>query len=330
MSGNIYTLVLCATTFLSAYAYAQQAPANSDLQEQMARLRELQATLPDTPGTGAFPAIKMTDPGLPGQVIYRPENLEGMGNTKLGIYAFGNGGCTDDAASSRLHLLEVASHGYLAIAPGRIYSGPGAVERTAPSSKEAVQAKRDPGILKPATRAEQLKEAIDWALAENARVGSPYYGKIDPDAVAVSGFSCGGLQALLNAADPRVGTAIIMNSGIIKDGVTRMTGMEATHELLKDLHFPTLYILGGPTDIAYKNGMNDFELINHVPVAVANIDKGHGGTYWEPNGGKAATVVVDWLNWVLRRDDQAGAAFLGSDCGLCKDSDWSFKKKGIE
>ena len=47
-------------------------------------------------------------------------------------------------------------------------------------------------------------------------------------------------------------------------------------------------MLGGPTDIAYANGMDDYEKIDHVPIAVANIDKGHGGTYWEPNGGAAA------------------------------------------
>ena len=42
------------------------------------------------------------------------------GRTKLGVVAWGNGGCSDDAASSRFHLLEIASHGYLVLASGRI------------------------------------------------------------------------------------------------------------------------------------------------------------------------------------------------------------------
>jgi hypothetical protein len=100
--------------------------------------------------------------------------------------------------------------------------------------------------------------------------------------------------------------------------------------LLADLHFPTLYILGGPSDIAYANGMDDFARIAHVPVAVANIDKGHGGTYWEPNGGAAAQVVVDWLNWRLRGDAEAGRAFVGADCGLCTDPAWTFEAKGLD
>jgi hypothetical protein len=278
---------------------------------------------PDSTGTGPFGAMKRVEPGLPDQVVYRPADLDALGNSKLGIYAFGNGGCSDDAASARQHLLEIASHGYLAIAPGRIYSGPGAIER--PDNAGSGGPGGDP-----ATRAEQLHDAIDWALAQNAAQGSEYYGRIDGDAIAVSGFSCGGLQALVNAADPRVDTAVIMNSGVINGEVTRMAGMEATKEILLDLHYPTLYVLGGPTDIAYENGMDDFRRIEHVPVAVANIDKGHGGTYGEPNGGEAARVVVAWLQWTLRDDAQAGALFLGADCGLCSDPDWTFEKKGLD
>src|SRR5690348_7587635 len=64
------------------------------------------------------------------------------------------------------------------------------------------------------TRPAQLKAAIDWALAENKRSGSRYFGRIDPNQVAISGFSCGGIQALALAADPRVKTVVIMNSGL--------------------------------------------------------------------------------------------------------------------
>jgi hypothetical protein len=44
--------------------------------------------------------------------------------------------------------------------------------------------------------------------------------------------------------------------------------------------------------------MDDFARINHVPIFVGNIlGVRHGGTYWEPNGGKAAAAVVAWLDW---------------------------------
>jgi hypothetical protein len=320
---------LARAAFMSALAAAAtsaiaQPAASPAAQAEAAERQRQQDATPDTPGTGLYAAMKELDSGLPDHVIYRPANLAALGKTKLGIYAFGNGGCTDDGASARLHLLEIASHGYLAIAPGRIYNGPGKTER---ALRPPVT---DPATAPAVTRATQLQEAIDWALKENARQGSRYFGLVDPRAIAISGFSCGGVQALLNAKDPRVATAVIMNSGFFKDGPTRMAGIETSKAVLADLHFPTLYILGGPSDIAYANGMDDFARIDHVPVAVANIDKGHGGTYWEPNGGAAAQVVVQWLDWHLRGDKKAGATFTGAECALCADRAWTFEKKGLD
>jgi hypothetical protein len=282
-----------------------------------AELDALHNAMPDTVGTGRFPALKEVDPSLPGQVIYRPADLKSLGSTKLGIYAFGNGACTDDAAHSRLHLLEVASHGYLVIVPGSIYTGPGAIERPAnlpPAGPNAVL-----------TTHEQLGQAITWAQAENERVGSPYYGLIDSAAVA-----CGGLQAMFNGGDPRVATVVMMNSGLFPEGPTTMAGMTGDKSLLQKLHTPILYVLGGDTDIAYTAGMDDFANINHVPAAVANINRGHGGTYWDANGGAAAQVVVQWLNWQLRGDSDAKRQFVGENCGLCRDAAWSLQTKALQ
>jgi hypothetical protein len=313
MKGKFISLCLIYAATMASSILAQPT------EQEIAREREQRAAMPDTTGSGAFAAMKQSVPMLTDHTIYRPANLNALGNNQLGIYVFGNGGCTDDAASSRLHLLEIASHGYLVIVPGRLYSGPDSVERENPE---------ETGF--DGTRPEQLNQAIDWALAENIREGSPYYNRIDPEAIAISGYSCGGVQALLNAGDQRAETMVIMNSGLFVDGDTIMAGMETNKDILHNIHTSILYVLGGPTDIAYPNGMDDYALINHVPIAVANIDVGHGGTYWDANGGKAAQVVVKWLNWQLRGDHAAGQMFMGEACGLCNDPDWSFEKKHLD
>jgi dienelactone hydrolase len=294
---------------------------------------------PDTPGTGPYPAMKEEDPSLADHTVYRPRDITAMGKQKLGVVAWGNGGCSDDAASTRFHLLEIASHGYLVIASGKILSGPGAPPRAAPPAARTAPPAGAPAGAPPAaeprqlpppkTTAAQLTQAIDWALKENGRAGSPYQGRIDPKAIAVSGFSCGGVQAIATAKDPRVTTAVFQNTGLFDAGGNTMPGMDVPKEALKDIHTPVIYILGGSKDIAYKNGMDDFQRINHVPIAVANIEKGHGGTYFEPNGGAAAQVAVNWLQWQLRGDAKAKAMFVGKDCGLCKDPQWKLEKKKI-
>jgi hypothetical protein len=175
-----------------------------------------------------------------------------------------------------------------------------------------------------------LTDAIDWALAENERRGGPFYRRIDPAQVALSGWSCGGLQALSVANDPRIKTVVMHNTGVLNDGPNAaIPGMDVTKDALANFHTPVIYILGGPADIAYANGMDDFARIEHVPIAVANLPVGHGGTFQEPNGGAAASVAVSWLDWQLRGDDAGASRFAGDDCGLCKDASWSLQTKNL-
>jgi hypothetical protein len=284
---------------------------------------------PDTPGSGKFPALKEEAPSLPGHVVYRPADLSKLGDTKLAVLAWGNGGCAADGAGGRFHLAEIASHGYLAIANGKILSGPGAPPREVPPLPAPGPAGQPRTLPPPATKAEDLRDAIDWAFAENTRKGSPYYGLINPEWVAVAGWSCGGLQALQIAADPRVRAVIVHNSGIFNEGFSRQPGMDVGKDTLKGLHTPVLYILGGPTDIAYANGMDDFKRIDHVPAVVANLEVGHGGTFLQPNGGRAATVAVKWLDWQLKGDQAAARYFTDKDCALCKDTAWQIERKGF-
>ena len=290
----------------------------------MAAVFAAQNRIPDTPGDGPYPATMEVDPTLPDYVVYRPADLSRVARGTLGVFVWGNGACADDGASSRLHLSEIASYGYLVIAPGKWRNGPNAKDGPAPPRAPGA----DGAMPAPPTTAADLTRALDWALAEDGRQGSRYAGMIDRDAVAVGGFSCGGVQALEIAGDPRLRTVVVQNSGIFNTGAG-IPGMRLEKSALAALHTPVIYVLGGPTDIAYANGTDDFARIEHVPAVMANLPTGHGGTYFEPNGGKAAQIVVDWLQWQLRGDERAARAFVGADCRWCRDPEVTLERKNL-
>ena len=321
---TILALMLCGT------AVAQNAPPPSPFPpqtpEEKAKSDADQAAyakMPDTEGTGAFAALKEQDPSLPKHVVYRPKDLSKVGKGQLGLVGWGNGGCAADGAGSRLYLAEIASHGYVVVAPGGIHSGPGS---TPLPPRPPVQ---DFSKMVLATTAADVKAGIEWALAENARPGSAYYGKIDPGKLAVAGFSCGGGQAISLASDPRVKTVIMQNSGMFPDDRNFLPQLNVSKATLKTLHTPIIYILGGPKDVAYPNGMDDFTRIDHVPVVTVSNDSNHGGDFLKPNGGPSAKVAVEWLEWQLRGDPKAKAYFVGKECGVCTDKEWTVQRKGL-
>src|SRR5580692_4856564 len=121
---SMYTAAMMIFALRSG-ALLAQAPPPFDVNAMRAAMEAFDK-LADTPGTGKYPAIKEMVPSLPNHVIYRPADLSRLKGEKLGVVAWGNGACSADGAGGRLHLAEIASHGYLAIASGTILSGPGA------------------------------------------------------------------------------------------------------------------------------------------------------------------------------------------------------------
>lgn len=275
-------------------------------------------------GSGPYPAMMEVDPSLARHVVYRPHDLSAFGGArKLGIYVWGNGACSDDGASVPNHLLEIASYGYLVIASG--YTG---------EELKRVQAARGepqegaPPVMP--TSAQDMRDGLDWALAENGRAGSPYRGKLDPEMTAASGFSCGGVQALeLATSDERINALIVHNSGLFPEDAERMAGMDLPKSALARLRMPVLYVQGGESDIAWNNGYDDFTRIDHVPAALVGLPVGHGGTYFEPHGGAAAMIATDWLEWQLRGDKAAARTFIGANCRLCTVPGWTIERKKL-
>jgi dienelactone hydrolase len=290
------------------------ALASAALLSSLANAADAQNTESLSGTSGRYTAVMEMDTTLADHTVYRPADLSKV-QGKLPVVSFGNGGCINIGSAFKTLLGEVASHGYLAIATGPI--GP------------------EPAVPGPQSKTESLVKAIDWAIAENARKGSPYYGRIDTTKIAVAGQSCGGLQAIAVGADPRVTTVLVLNSGIIRGGIPTPDGgtrqpagyLPASDADLPKLHTPMLYLIGGEKDQAYRGAEGDFEAIQKVPVFNANTPVGHGGTWQQPGGGAMGKVAIDWLNWRLKGDAAAAKTFNGDPCGLCKDTAWTVKRK---
>jgi hypothetical protein len=338
-------ILICAFSLIATAAIAQMGAPTA-------------APGPPPKGSGPYPAVIEGDTGVPGHTIYRPENISAFSQKNaLPVVAWGNGGCANSSTFYAPFLAEIASRGFMVVAIGPFTPG-----ETPSRGGMGGGAGMGSG-----TKSSQLLEALDWATAENKRKDSKYYQKLDPSKFAVFGHSCGGLQALEVSSDPRISTVLVMDSGIFGAGGAPKMGMppggapkvgapqggmpqggapqagapqgaapkmpamggamSVTKEVLQKLHTPVIYIIGGEKDIAYPQAIDDFAKIDKVPVAMANLDVGHGGTYNLPNGGEFGRVAVSWLKWQLKKDETAGKMFTGESCGLCKDEKWKFEKK---
>jgi Dipeptidyl aminopeptidases/acylaminoacyl-peptidases len=263
-------------------------------------------------GTGPYKVLMLEDPSLEAHTIFAPQDLAPFGKKNpLPVLVWGNGACTNSPWEHYLFLNEIASHGFLVIATGYIpmddkpYRGP------------------------MSTSAQQI-ESIDWAIAQNADKNSPYYGRIDVDHIAAAGMSCGGLQTLDNATDPRLTTIMICNSGLFINPGTAVPNMPMPNkERLQEITVPVIYILGGPEDIAYENGMDDFHRLVKVPAFAANYPVGHGGTYRQPHGGEFTVPALAWLQWQLKGDKEAAKLFVGADPALANREGWTVEKNGL-
>jgi hypothetical protein len=223
------------------------------------------------------------------------------------IVVWGAGGCISPGITYEAFLSEIATHGYLVIADlapyGLGYDTP-----------------------------EQLLDGVAWAIAENTRPGSKYFGRLDTTKVAAMGHSCGGLVALHAGTDPRVSTVVAWDSGIFDVG--NLGG--ATKDDLNHLHGPTMWVNAGPLDIAYPQAEKDYAAVpDTVPAVWANLDLSargdtvlgaHIGTFWEGKGGDYAIVANHWLDFTLKGDRTAGKQVIGP-CHLCDRDGWSVQSK---
>jgi Chlorophyllase enzyme len=178
--------------------------------------------------------------------------------------------------------------------------------------------------------AQQMTDAIDWLVEQNAAQGSVLYQHLDSSAIAAGGHSAGSLAVFDVAADPRLVTTVHLSGGTM-----------SPHTELANLRHAALFVCGDvPTgaglttgDVANPNCEYDFENAT-VPVFYG-MQKGasHLSTY-DVIGDDAqrtqfARAITGWLLWKLAGQQPLATLFVGPSCTLCTDPAWTVEQRGL-
>ena len=246
--------------------------------------------------------------GSPGLLTFHPTDLGAFpARDTLPVLVWGNGGCAINTARYSGFLSTIASHGFLVLGTAPIE---GAARRQA--------------------TADDLRAAVDWADAENARAGSPLNGKIATDKVAVMGQSCGGFLSIALGADPRVDTIGVFNSGVQQRNPDAPPSPFPSADALPALHGPVLLVNGHERDFMMGASKATFDALANVPAFYgARHNAGHTATAFHPGGGEFANVASNWVLWQFKGDKQAATMFVGKNCSLCTNPNWDVQAKGL-
>jgi dienelactone hydrolase len=244
--------------------------------------------------------------------VYRPADLTEV-RGRLPVVVFGNGACRHTSNDELLTVETLlAAHGFVVVAVGG-FDQPALTEN---------------GTAEPAV----ITDAITWADRENDRRGSALWNRLDTRRIGVTGHSCGGIEALVAGADPRVKSVLSLDSGFFADGT-----LGYGRENLGNLHTPTLFVDGGPGDVAYSNSGANYDLATVPAVRATNPAAGHTGFVYGGRDGnpdpsireEAVRVLVAWFDFTLNGDRAARSFFLGVHCGLCTTPGWTVTSKNF-
>jgi hypothetical protein len=266
------------------------------------------------PDTGPFPPV--TDFQAPGPfgsttvtgtgpnngyTIYRPQQLAPNG-AKNPIVGWMSGGATSHTGYTLLPHL--ATHGFVVVAADVV-----------------------PGIGQEVALGQQIVAGIDWAIAEAARQGSPWFEKLDTTKVASMGYSMGSLATFTIANNAKLTTTVHISGGnMMPERVNNLRAPAAF--LCGKTGTSSCNILSPDCDIAAVNCDTDFSGAK-TPVFYGNFAGGHLGVLTSPHMERIRGVTTAWLRWQLMQDSTLRAMFAGPQCTLCADTNWKVQQKNL-
>ncbi len=236
--------------------------------------------------------------GLSSHTLFVPNETGSHGKHPTVVWTCGNGGSVSFYTSFLQHL---ASHGFLVVA-----------DKASSSDRQAEVASQ--------------KAAIDWLLAENAKAGGDFSGKIDVDHIAVMGHSLGSLASFATAADNmHVATSIHYSGGLTGNPVGFDQGA------LARMTKPAAFLCGGSDGTAGPSCEMDFEQAPPMLPVFYGVLAGasHIGPFaGSPRGGQYGRAGVAWLRWQLADDPAFASWFIGGSCTLCS-SPWTAMQRNL-
>lgn len=247
----------------------------------------------DLSAAGPYMSMTLRNTGPGGTyTIYQPAELapDGARNPIVGWMSGGNSN-----PSAYPMLPHLATHGFVIVA-----------SNTAPAIGEEIEL------------GQEILAGIDWILAENDKSGSPYFEKLDATKIASMGYSMGALATTTIAGDPRLTTTVHISGG------------NMVTERIKMLHAPAAFLCGpSGDDIAGAGCVTDFEAAT-TPVFYGVFNGGgHLGISTAPYAARIQLVVTGWLRWQLMSDASLKPMFVGDQCTVCKDANWTVKQKEL-
>lgn len=237
-----------------------------------------------------------------GASLYRPKEM--LNGCLYPVITWGHGamGSPRDY-NNLLHIL--ASHGFVVIA----------------STAENVQNGGNSGN----NFRNKMVEVAEWVVKESEKSTSVLYQKIATDKIGAAGHSQGGYGATECGQNPLITTSV-SSCGAVGSG---------------NLKGPALILCGGKDNNSGARCSDHPEAaysgINNVPVMKAehhNADHGWSmdmmGSSSKDKPHEMLMAMTAWFRYHLMGDEEYRSWFYGTDCYLCKQANWTVKRKKMD
>ena len=169
----------------------------------------------------------------------------------------------------------------------------------------------------------EMLACLSYILSQNTTSGSPFYGHIDTDHIASSGYSQGGAGCLAAGEDPRFTTVLAVSPYV----VISLGSYDPSGYAAAQIH--PLFMISGSADTVAPANNNQQPIFNTAPVPIFWATHA-GSTHFEvlSNGGAYAGPMTAWFRWKLMGDTTAEQWFE-KPCELCTASGWTVQTNSM-